>query len=391
MNAMKKKNKKSKNYKLYSQITFLIILILYFGANGIKILSNSTTYNLAENRTAYKIELPSFDKIVNQTYQDELETAIGDQMLKYNYFKKAYSRFTGFVNLSTVFLFNMNESDKYLNLKSNNLFKNSLVYMYKNNDEFAATAKDDVIEINNILDNINSNVYLYFVKTDSNVNFETKEEMKPEDYLKEQLKLSDEKIKTFSFNNYDEYKKYFYLTDHHWNHKGSYKGYLEMADMMHLNNKLEIKEEVCFNNAKASGSKINNIGNYNFFKETFCKYEFDLPEFEIYVNNQPTIYGTPTEELKNSPSVSYASIYGFDDKEIIFINKNIDSNKKLLIFSNSFSNSVNKLLASHYKTTYVIDGRYYENLNLVDYIKENKIDDVLILGNNMLFGDSIEW
>ena len=75
----------------------------------------------------------------------------------------------------------------------------------------------------------------------------------------------------------------------------------------------------------------------------------------------------------------------------MFINKNINSDRNLLIYSNSFSNAVNKLLASHYKTTYVIDGRHYKKVNLVDYIKENNIDDVLIIGNSMLFWDDIDW
>ena len=34
------------------------------------------------------------------------------------------------------------------------------------------------------------------------------------------------KYDSFSkINNYDDYKEYFYKSDHHWNHKGSYEGY----------------------------------------------------------------------------------------------------------------------------------------------------------------------
>jgi hypothetical protein len=90
-------------------------------------------------------------------------------------------------------------------------------------------------------------------------------------------------------------------------------------------------------------------------------------------------------------SISYASIYGSDYKEIIFKNLDNKNGKKLLVYANSFSNAINKLLASSYFETYVIDGRYYENFDIIDYINENEIDDVLILANCMLFWDDIDW
>lgn len=382
---------RNKKYIYYSQLSFLIVLIIFFGINGLKILINSNVHNEAENRTSYKIEKPSFDKIISREYQDDLEIAIGDQMLKYNYFKKFYSRLSGFANLKTIYLFKMNANKKYINLKNIQLIGNSLVYGFQDYDGFVSTAKNDVEQINKIIENTKANIYLYFVKTDTNFNFEKNEPINPEEYLKENLKLNNERIKTLNFNSYEEYKEYFYSIDHHWNHIGSYKGYLEMADMMNLDNKLEPEEEVCFNNAKSQGSKISKIGNYNFFKEVFCKYEFKLPEYEIYIDKKLSQYGTATEELKQMSDISYANIYGGDYGEILFINKNINSDRNLLIYSNSFSNAVNKLLASHYKTTYVIDGRHYKQVNLVDYIKENNIDDVLIIGNSMLFWDDIDW
>lgn len=382
---------RNKKYIYYSQLSFLIVLIIFFGINGLKILINSNVHNEAENRTSYKIEKPSFDKIISREYQDDLEIAIGDQMLKYNYFKKFYSRLSGFANLKTISLFKMNANKKYINLKNIQLIGNSLVYGFQDYDGFVSTAKNDVEQINKIIENTKANIYLYFVKTDTNFNFEKNEPINPEEYLKENLKLNNERIKTLNFNSYEEYKEYFYSIDHHWNHIGSYKGYLEMADMMNLDNKLEPEEEVCFNNAKSQGSKISKIGNYNFFKEVFCKYEFKLPEYEIYIDKKLYQYGTATEELKQMSDISYANIYGGDYGEILFINKNINSDRSLLIYSNSFSNAVNKLLASHYKTTYVIDGRHYKKVNLVDYIKENNIDDVLIIGNSMLFWDDIDW
>ena len=65
-------------------------------------------------------------------------------MLKYNYFKKFYSRLSGFANLKTISLFKMNANKKYINLKNIQLIVNSLVYCFKDYDGFVSTAKNDV-------------------------------------------------------------------------------------------------------------------------------------------------------------------------------------------------------------------------------------------------------
>lgn len=140
------------------------------------------------------------------------------------------------------------------------------------------------------------------------------------------------------------------------------------------------------------GSKIANVGNSNLFGEIFCEFIFNYPDFEIIVNgNKVDKYGETLYNLKNSNEITYAYIYGGDDAEIIFNNKEESNGKNLLVYANSYSNAINKLLATEYDKTYVVDGRYYKDFNMINYIKENNIDDVLILGNNMLFGDNVDW
>jgi len=50
----------------------------------------------------------------------------------------------------------------------------------------------------------------------------------------------------------------------------------------------------------------------------------------------------------------------------------------------SFTNPINKLIASHFDKTYVIDLRHYkdltnQNFNVKEYINKNKINKVLII------------
>ena len=85
----------------------------------------------------------------------------------------------------------------------------------------------------------------------------------------------------------------------------------------------------------------------------------------------------------------YAEFYGYDFGEVVFDYKN--NNDNLLILSNSFSNPINTLLASHFNKTYVIDPRYYKlegsKFNYRNYIEKHKIDKVLIMGNITFFND----
>lgn len=71
----------------------------------------------------------------------------------------------------------------------------------------------------------------------------------------------------------------------------------------------------------------------------------------------------------------------------------------LLILGSSYTNPINKLIASHFNKTYVVDLRHYawakgEDFNIKEYLKDNKIDKVLIISDFNFLQDhdfDIEW
>ena len=81
----------------------------------------------------------------------------------------------------------------------------------------------------------------------------------------------------------------------------------------------------------------------------------------------------------------YRELYGADFGEIVYDYKNDKEN--LLIIANSYSNSINGLIASHFNKTYIVDPRHYKNFNYQSYITNNNIDKVLVIGNISLFDD----
>ena len=66
------------------------------------------------------------------------------------------------------------------------------------------------------------------------------------------------------------------------------------------------------------------------------------------------------------------------------------------MFSNSQSNALNLLLASHYNNTWIVDPRHYEadlgaRFSLSRAVKEWQIDQVLILGDGLYFRQNYHY
>ena len=86
----------------------------------------------------------------------------------------------------------------------------------------------------------------------------------------------------------------------------------------------------------------------------------------------------------------YGEFYGWDNGIVKFtVNENIDKGN-LLIFSNSYSNAINKLIASNYNQTYVIDVRFYEaevgeKFDFERFVNDNNIDKILFITNDYYY------
>lgn len=372
-------NKKDLNNKIF--ITILVLISCFF---MIFTFRNSRYVNLVDNRQAYRFSMPTMKSLISGEYQDSIDETIADQLPKYNYFKLLYLKIVNYTNIKTINLLDLNKPNEYVKLSNIYLYNDYLLY----GTEYDKDINNFIKETNNLIDNTDSNVYLYFINTDLNHNFKTGELTDTFNNIKNSVKTNN--IDSLKYDSFDEYKEYFYKTDHHWNYKGAYKGYTDIANLMNLDTP-KIKDTICVNKF-FNGSKFRDIAGLKIINDETCVYDFDLPEFDIYISGEKADdYGSPIGKLDQTNEITYAYLYGADYDEIIFINKEINSDKSLLIYSNSYSNAINKLLASNYKKTFVIDGRHYNGESMIDYIKDKKIDDVIIISNNVLLSDNINW
>lgn len=179
----------------------------------------------------------------------------------------------------------------------------------------------------------------------------------------------------------DEY--IYYRTDHHWTSKGAFYAYRYFLET----NKEEALLDKDFIIKKVSE---------DFFGTSYRKANFYLGEaddiniyipkeevkYDIIINQQEKVSSLYDESyLEKTDKYSY---FLGGDKSIVEIKTSVKNNKTILILKDSFANSFIAFLGNHYENIILIDPRYY-NGNLIDYMNDKKIDQLLFLFNIQTF------
>jgi hypothetical protein len=210
------------------------------------------------------------------------------------------------------------------------------------------------------------------------------------------------KLSVLEPHSMDEYLSYFYKTDHHWKAQGILKVYEDLYPMLSSGvqdfpSKLKINGIKDIKQAPFRGS-FARLGLYPNISEYISAVDAEESDLEVYVNGKPSARSRKSQILGGSFKRGlftnlYGEYYGDDFALVVYKNKR-PANRNLLIIGPSYTQAIEPLLASHYKETYSIDLRHYEKfagkpLNLKNYIKENKIDDVLLMVEPQLISSKI--
>lgn len=353
-------------------------------------MKNETLVSKTENRNLQVFPRFSLEGFMVGNYQDEFEAALSDQFVGSEQIRITYNQV-----LSHLPTFGIRENickDRYLEFASNTERRRGvfncedyIVYLPE-----LITEEQERIIYNNIekYNHLNelSKVYYYFVDDPSSFDFEKNERVV--DYpelLKEKLK-GEAGFGALDYNNYESYKRYFYKTDHHWDYRGSYQGVIDIMGMMNVGMTIE-PMKVFTNHENFYGSYARGTNNYD-FEEEFRFYDYEISEHKTWINGKQEKYNHYEDYKKHEYDYDkttnyYAYVYGDDYAEVVFDFEKSDK-KNLLIISNSYSNAVNELIAQCFNKTYVIDLRHYKedfgkDFEVSKYIKENKIDEVLVL------------
>lgn len=99
-----------------------------------------------------------------------------------------------------------------------------------------------------------------------------------------------------------------------------------------------------------------------------------------------TVFGTENKRLDSMYSMERLnekdkySIFLDGNHALTVINSNAGTGRKLAVFKDSYAHSIAPFLAAHFDSVHLIDMRYY-NDDIVRYLGENDITDVLVLYN----------
>lgn len=345
--------------------------------------------NYYENRTANRMPAFSLSAWLQGDYQDALEDALSDQVPAAERLNRGYHQTTNRYLRTVLKRFQTAFPNRYFRFQDMLLFGDDYITFP------AVWLEERQPELDAKAENYNAlfaahpelNFYVYYIEKDTDVEFDTGLKTGISDYMLNALNLPDAQKGCFRVNNFEEFSRWFFKTDHHWNYAGSYRAYTELMQLLGKTDLLEPRGPE-FIAGGMCGTKAKIVGADALFSEDLYAYRYDFPEMTVTINGEPVSdYGRQNDTFTEADygTMGYSAFYGGDDGEITF-HTGKTSAGNLLIIGESFDNALLKLLASSYENTCSVDLRNYERENgktfsFSDYVAEHGITDVLLIGN----------
>ncbi len=204
------------------------------------------------------------------------------------------------------------------------------------------------------------------------------------DYVYGQIDNSVKKVSIFDTLKKHNAEYIYYNTDHHWTALGAYYAYKEFAAAKGIEPKsLDEYEKVVFEHF---------VGSFYAFSNQSEVLKNNPDDIEAYVpsstNNMMFVEKSGEERKwkiindvsKYAPGVKYSCFIGGDNPYSRIDNPVITDGSSCVVIKESFGNAFVPFLVDHYQTVHVIDYRYYKK-NLVNFVKENNVQDVIFINN----------
>lgn len=210
-------------------------------------------------------------------------------------------------------------------------------------------------------------------------------------------------LDTLPLTSFEDYLKYYFRTDHHWNVHGMLAGYAKIHKMLskeypEISPMYPHDKIYTFPDIEFVGTWARRL-NYRARPEPFEVVILDLPVYKTYDSSGVEIdvnfkdeylAGEYAKEFFTDHYVEYyrKSKIGF----LEYISEN-GSDRNLLIIRDSYSNAIEPLLISHYHHTYCVDIRrlpdYYFSLS--EFLSQYEVDDILFIGGASVIMYEWQW
>ncbi|NHM14482.1 DHHW family protein [Xiamenia xianingshaonis] len=186
---------------------------------------------------------------------------------------------------------------------------------------------------------------------------------------------------------HEEFLQKWYKSDHHWNVLGAFQAYQRIATSLGLEGELlQDRGTVTVEGPSFYGS-LARRGLDDDCGDRVLDLAFDdFPTFSVQID------GTPADarELVEGPSSAvewadnrhanrYSEYFHGDYGQITITNEESASENELVLVADSYSNCMERFLAAHYRTTYVIDLRH-SSVVIDEFLDEHpEVTDVVYL------------
>ena len=362
---------------------FFLLTVLILLTGLVTTLFMPDEINSYENRYANKVPPLTAGSYIDGSFQDGMENALSDQIQFAKLAKRSYNLANALVEAPIIRTLE-DHVQHYVYSNGAKFYKGKLLF----NQYDLSAVKDNMVAK---AENINSaaaahpdvEFYAYYIEKDTDIDFLSGSKINASDYMLSMLNLPEENKGCFRINNFEEFDEYFYDTDHHWNYKGSYRGYKQILSMLSDDQPLE-PSGVFNSGMRFVGSKALSFAGV--FTDEMSIYRFAYPDMSITINGEPAEdYGNQRLLVEGTLyDATYGAVYGGDIGEIVFDTGR--DGRNILVIGESYDNAVLKLLASHFSKTFSIDLRYYEHsfgqaFDFSEYVKAHDISKVLLVGN----------
>lgn len=374
----------AKNKHIY-KITLMLLFIFFVGFIFIvNIITPSKDFSEEENKKLQQRPKFSLESLEENRFTKKYEKYISDQFL-----------------LRNTWISIKSEVDKLLGKKeSNDVFLGKEGYLFqKFKKPKEEETKEKIDALNRFSEKFkNINKYIMIVPNSYEIIKEKLPKNAPVigqlDYINEVKDSIKDYIWVDTYNELlsNKDKDIYYKTDHHWTTKGAYYGYKSFEKVA----KLSLKDEDNYNILKVTD---------NFYGTSYSRGGFrgiKGDDINIYLPKEDKdILIDYIEENKKTSSLYDTCFLNKKDKYGIFLGGNhslvriktlSDSDRKLIVFKDSYANSMIPFLTEDFSEILMVDLRYYMN-DVDKLIDEEGITDSLILynGNTFFQDDSISY
>ena len=187
----------------------------------------------------------------------------------------------------------------------------------------------------------------------------------------------------------DEY--IYFRTDHHWTVTGAYYAYVAFCEAAGF-------EPKAYNSYEWNRKEPFYGTLYAQTQDSTLRANPDYVDYPtISAPHQAFMYrrGQPFTPYSSTVMAEYAqgsnsySVFLHGDQPLTEIQTENKNGRKAVIVKESFGNAFSPFLVEHYETVYIVDQRYFE-LNLLNFINQNGVTDLIFINNVFAANTSVQ-